>query len=188
MGLFHWDGQAIVGEQVRPWTLMLKITRSDADYYSNDPSSWKYWDREALAYQSGLLDDLPGQLAAPRCFGVYHFPNKEIWIWMEAIPIESTGTWPLSRYGVAARHLGQFNGAYLSGRSLPSHSWLSHGRIEEWLVHANGVIPRLDDYLGHSSGQNVVCRRYCRANDEDLVAPARTVGRHSQAAPYVVPP
>jgi len=149
MGLFLWQGRAIVDNQLRPWTLMLKITRSDASYYSNDPSSWKYWDREALAYQSGLLDDLPGRLAAPRCFGVDHFPNKEIWIWMEAISTESTGAWPLSRYGVAARHLGQFNGAYLSGRSLPSHSWLSHGRIEEWLVKASGVIPRLHDYQGH---------------------------------------
>jgi hypothetical protein len=25
-----------------------------------------HWKRESLAYQSGLLDDLPGELAAPR--------------------------------------------------------------------------------------------------------------------------
>jgi len=29
--------------------------------------------------------------------------------------------WPLERYGLAARHLGQFNGRYLTGTPLPQH-------------------------------------------------------------------
>jgi hypothetical protein len=33
----------------------------------------------------------------------------------------------LSRYGLAARHLGQFNGAFLAGQPLPAWSWLSGG-------------------------------------------------------------
>ncbi|MFD0979606.1 hypothetical protein [Tropicimonas aquimaris] len=35
-----------------------------------NPSSWLYWKREPLAYESGLLDALCG-LAAPRCFGFH---------------------------------------------------------------------------------------------------------------------
>jgi hypothetical protein len=68
-GLYRFRGRAEVQNQVRQWQLILKITRADVGYFSNDPSSWSYWKREALAYQSGLLDDLPGQLTAPRCFG-----------------------------------------------------------------------------------------------------------------------
>lgn len=148
-GLFRFRGRATMDNQVRQWMLILKIIRSDIEYYSNEPSAWNYWKREALAYQDGLLDDLPGQLAAPRCFGVQYISEIEVWIWLQAIPAESPVDWPLSRYGVAARHLGQFNGVYLSGRSMPSHSWLSHGRVEEWLVEASVVIPRLHDFLGH---------------------------------------
>jgi len=67
------------------------------------------WRREALAYHSGLLDDLPGDLTAPRC------------------------------YGVAARHLGQFNGVYLAGRPLPTQPWLNRGFLRAWTADAARV-------------------------------------------------
>jgi hypothetical protein len=148
-GLYRFHGRAKVQDLARQWILILKIIRADSEFYSDDPSTWNYWKREALAYESGLLDDLPGQLAAPLCFGVHNVAEDEIWIWLEAIPEETITEWPLNRYGVAARHLGQFNGAYLTDRSLPSQSWFSNGRIDEWLVEAEEVIPRLHEYLGH---------------------------------------
>jgi hypothetical protein len=36
-------------------------------------------------------------------------------------PNEGLPDWPLERYGLAARHLGQFNGRYLTGTPLPQH-------------------------------------------------------------------
>lgn len=148
-GLFRFRGRAIVANQLREWMLILKIIRSDIDYYSNAPSAWNYWKREALAYQEDLLADLPGQLAAPRCFAVHHISETEIWMWLQAITVEASIDWPLSRYGVAARHLGQFNGALIGHESLSSFDWLSRGRIEEWLAEAQIVIPNLSDFLEH---------------------------------------
>ena len=37
--------------------------------------------------------------------------------------------WPLDRYSLAARHLGQLNGAYLVGRPLPTEPWV----LREWI-------------------------------------------------------
>ena len=148
-GLYRFLGRARVQDQTHQWMLYLKIIRADPEVTIDEPSTWDYWKREALAYQSGLLDDLPGRLAAPRCFGVHHFAEDEIWIWLEAIPGETVIEWPLNRYSVAARHLGQFNGAYLANRPLPSQGWFSNGRIDEWLVYAEEVIPRLHDCMEH---------------------------------------
>jgi hypothetical protein len=96
-----------------------------------------YWQREALVYQSGLLDDLPDGLAAPRCFGIDTLPEGGRCFWLEEI-VENTGeNWNVSRYGLAARHFGRLNGRYLTGRPAPSQPWLSRRRFRdqfaEWL-------------------------------------------------------
>ena len=64
-----------------PWSLILKMLRSEGG--SADISAWDYYKREADAYQSGLLDELPGGLAAPRCFGVLDRPDGTCcWMWL----------------------------------------------------------------------------------------------------------
>jgi len=110
------------------WSLILKVLYPQA--HRDQPSDYDYWRREAHAFESGLLDDLLGGLAAPRCFGVVEHPGGECWIWMEDVADEIRSadepgrTWPLEHYGVAARHLGHFNGAYLTGRPIPCYPWL----------------------------------------------------------------
>jgi len=55
-----------------------------------------------------------------------------------------------------ARHLGQFNGAYLEGqgsRALPYHAWLSKGRVFERLASAEPIMTRLQDLLDSPLGQ-----------------------------------
>jgi hypothetical protein len=39
---------------------------------------------------------------------------------------------PLSRFRLAAYHLGVYNGQYLVGRPLPQHEWLSNGMTRIW--------------------------------------------------------
>ena len=39
--------------------------------------------------------------------------------------------WSLDRYGAVACHLGQFNGAYLSGHPMPADPWLSVGWLRD---------------------------------------------------------
>jgi len=138
------------------WSLILKVLYPPAD--RGQPSDWDYWRREADAYQSGLLDDLPGGLAAPRCFGVVEHPDDTCWIWMEDVADnirsaddiagkDAGAEWPLEHYGVVARHLGQFNGAYLTGKPLPSYPWLSYQWLRSNLAESAPAIAQLHDAL-----------------------------------------
>jgi hypothetical protein len=107
--IYRFSGNARDRGEVLPWSMILKIIRSPDD--KDEPASLIYWKREALAYQSGLLDELPGMICAPRCFGVVEQSGLEIWLWIEEIVDEPGGSWSLDQYGNAARHLGLFNGA-----------------------------------------------------------------------------
>jgi len=59
-------GTARVGAAERPWSAVLKVVAPAAG--QDDPADGLYWRREALLYGSGLLDDLPGRVCAPRCY------------------------------------------------------------------------------------------------------------------------
>jgi len=142
-GVHRLAGSARTRDGVRPWSLVLKVARSPAggvwpdgrrvpEGWGADPTHSQYWRREALVYRSGLLDDLPGDLAAPRCFGVVERGDDTIWLWLEEVQDAERRPWPLARYGVAARHLGQFNGAYLAGRPMPTQLWLNRGFLRAW--------------------------------------------------------
>jgi hypothetical protein len=78
-----------------------------------------------LAYQSGLLESLPGGLAAPRCLLAEEAGPEEVWLWLQDVLDAPGRTWPASRYLVAARHLGGFGGAYLGEQPLPREPWLA---------------------------------------------------------------
>jgi hypothetical protein len=127
--VYRFSGQGRDQQQTIPWSLILKMLRPAGG--SADASAWDYYKREADAYQSGWLDDLPGGLAAPRCFGVLDHPDGTCWMWIEDIRDMFDSQWPLEHYGLVARHLGQFNGAYLVDRPLPGGTWPSSG----WLRH-----------------------------------------------------
>ena len=62
--IFRFTGQARDQGQTVPWSLILKTFSPAADAAPDSPY---YPRREAQAYQSGWLDDLPGGLAAPAC-------------------------------------------------------------------------------------------------------------------------
>jgi hypothetical protein len=151
-GLYRFTGTAQVQDKIVPWSLILKA-RAGSLKVSQEPTSWGYWKREVLAYQSGLLADLPGNIVAPRCYGVVEYPGEEFWIWLEDIPAEPESIWSLERYGLAARHLGQFNGAYLVGQPLPEKAWLSSGRVREWLDRCEPVLRDLPDLSQHPLAQ-----------------------------------
>jgi len=79
-------------------------------------------------------------VGAPRCFGADERPDGGVWLWLEDLGEAPSGSpWPLDTYGMAARHAGQFNGAYLAGRLLPAVPWLCAGAarsyVERWGQH-----------------------------------------------------
>jgi len=139
--VFRFSGQGRDQHQTIPWSLILKILRPEGG--NPDVSAWDYFKREADAYQSGWLDDLPGGLAAPRCFGVLDHPDGTCWIWLEEVAEEIGPQWPLEQYGLVARHLGQFNGAYLVDRPLPGWSWLSSSWLRYYIEQSAPVMEPL---------------------------------------------
>lgn len=146
LGLYRLSGKAwdpVRSENIS-WSIILKLFGNLSGIGRNNSTASGYWKREVLAYQSGMLVDLPGALTAPRCFEITEYPNDEYWVWLEDLGNGFDVIWPLERYGLAARHLGQFNGAYLAGRSLPEASWLSRGRIQEYLDLLAPMMEELD--------------------------------------------
>jgi len=145
--IYRFTGQGRDQGQIVPWSLILKTLHSQVPGESS--SAWNYYKREADAYQSGWLADLPGGLAAPRCFGVVEHPDGTCWIWLEEVADEIGSHWPLEHYRLVARHAGQFNGAYLVERSLPSWPWLSSGWLRQYVEQAAPALPLLRDSLDH---------------------------------------
>lgn len=131
LGLHRFKGIAQDQGEVRPWSLVLKAVHAPVD--DTNPTGWNYHRREILAYQEGLLADLPGGLVAPRCLSVTEHPEGVCWLWLEDILDSASQRWSIAEYGLAARHLGQFNGAYAAGHPLPVLLWLSRNWLRGWL-------------------------------------------------------
>ena len=139
LGIYRFEGTGQDQDEQLPWSIILKVIQSPANVGQEnlgegaDQTHWNYWKREPLIYGSDLLESLPGGLTAPRCFGIVDLPGNIVWLWLEDIIGSNATAWSLDRYALAARHLGQFNGSYLSERSLPSFPWLSQHRIQQWI-------------------------------------------------------
>ena len=112
----------------KPWSLVRKLLHPPAATTGLStgravPNHQFYWKREAHAYGSELLQDLPAGLVAPRCHGIDEHDNGVV-LWLEDVAEPDGCRWSLERYAEAARHLGRFNGAYLVDRPLPVAPWL----------------------------------------------------------------
>ncbi len=135
------------GQEVT-WSVILKVVCPTPDEFGS--SGWHYWKRESLAYTSGLLDNLPAGLTAPRCLRVEDHGTGCSWMWLEDIADAPKGQWTFPDYSWVARQLGRFNGAYLTGeRPIPSHPWLSRGWLRGWTEKSAPLIARFPGILEH---------------------------------------
>ncbi|HRJ40972.1 MAG: phosphotransferase [Caldilineaceae bacterium] len=122
-------GTATVGGTQHPWSLIRKKLASPQSRQATSsdelekPSGINYWKREYAIYRSGLLDELPDSLAAPRCYRATE-TSEGCTVWLEEIR-EELPIWPLDRYGPAAQSLGAFNGHYLTQRPIPDYPWFT---------------------------------------------------------------
>lgn len=139
--LYAVSGTAHIGADDRPWSAVLRVLAPGAD--QDDPAHIVYWKREPLLYSSGFLEDLPGGLSAPRCYGCDELADGTIWLWLEHIRENGEQAWPLARWALAARHLGRFNGSYLTGQSLPRAPWLAGKRLRAWLGRHGPMVARI---------------------------------------------
>jgi hypothetical protein len=152
LGVFRVSGSARVGGESRAWSVILKVLPGTP----GSPTGWNYPVREALAYERGLLDDLPPGLGAPRCFGHAEHGGQHF-LWLEDLGSDAI-RWRLDDYGKAARALGRFNGAYLIGRSLPVAGWLSQQWLRSWLAEGAGAMRELPRFRRHPLVQRVYPR------------------------------
>jgi hypothetical protein len=129
-GLWLFRGDGRDGGDTRSWSIVLKVF--DEPEAGLDISNYWNGKREALAMQSGLLANLPPDtVVAPRCYGVEERDGCH-WIWMEFVHDHSARRWTSDEFSFAARQLGRFNGAYLTGTPLPDFAWLCGNAVRDW--------------------------------------------------------
>ena len=133
-GVYRISGSAKDKGRHFGWSLVLKLLRPPAPgdrgmaAPSADPTRGTYWKREYLIYESGLFHDLPGGFKAPRC----HLAAEQsgiCWLWLEDLGEMAESDWTTEQFGIAARHLGSFNGVWLAQKELPSFSWLRRSHV-----------------------------------------------------------
>src|SRR5215208_7390770 len=83
LGLHRFKGIAQEHGKERSWSVVLKAVHAPLN--EADPTYWNYHRREILAYEEGLLLDLPGGISAPRCLGVTKYPDGVCWLWLEDV-------------------------------------------------------------------------------------------------------
>ncbi len=114
-------GTATDHGELHSWSVILKTLAPLAG--ADDPSDLYFWKREVLAYQSGLLADLPGGLVAPRCFGVVEHSGGGAWLWLEEVMDHCGPRWPFTCYAHAAHSLGMISGAFARSQDLRCMRW-----------------------------------------------------------------
>ncbi len=152
--IYRLQGGAAVDEEVQSWSVILKIIRPEAAF--DDPQGYQFWKREIQYYQSGMLQDLPGQVSAPVCYAVDEQADGSVWLWLENIEDTQEHPWSIERYSQVARRLGQFNGAYLVDRSLPDAPWITHDWLQKYLDHAAPMVEFLLQNPKHPTVQSLL--------------------------------
>ncbi len=161
LGVWRLTGHARTDAGIQPWSLILKGWPPREPH--TDPSSWNWPHREVELYRSGLLADLPGGIQAPTCYGDTEAPDGSVWLWLEEIADQGGGPWPLDRYARVARHLGQFNGAYLEDHPLPAAPWLSRQWLHHWVAAAGPAVAELRSAVDHTLVRQVYPPRVVEA-------------------------
>jgi len=150
------SGRARVqGDEVR-WTVFLKVPNPTHTHY--DAWHREAIQREPLLCESGVLDDLPGGMGAPRCFGVTTCAGDEPWMWLEDVGGIPSLEWPVEWFGLAARHFDRMQGAFLAGKPIPDEPWLetSHWVRTRLLAGAERVTPILERVRTHPLTERLV--------------------------------
>lgn len=122
-------------------SLVIKVVRHGLDtdpdalwVSGSTPNHRNYWKREWLAYDSGLLDSLPGQLRAPHLKLATQPADDETWIWMEDVEGRPGASWPVADYASVAFDVGTTQGAYAVGSEpVPTHEWLARNWLRAWI-------------------------------------------------------
>src|SRR4030095_17042540 len=99
LGLHRFRGTVEEEGRVRPWSIILKAVQAPLN--DSNPTYWNYHRREILAYQSGLVTNLPGGLSAPQCLGITEYYNGVCWLWLLDVSDFVTQPWGFAGVGLS---------------------------------------------------------------------------------------
>ena len=145
--LYRWKGSAITGDQTIPWSLIEKITTKEDQ--SKHPQGYRYWKREALAYQSNLITNSLEHLFAPQIYAIDEVSDDTVIIWMEDIIDDHRGHWTHEVYEDAAYQLGLFSGSFLTQQQLPDEKWMTLDWLKKYVEHAAPTIEFIMNHPNH---------------------------------------
>jgi hypothetical protein len=145
--IYRCHGVADSGDQTIPWSLITKITSKEDQ--SNDPKAYRYWKREALAYQSDLITSIPEHLSAPQVYAVDENSDDAIVIWMEDLNDDFQGHWPIEVYEEVAYQLGLYNSSNLTQQHLPNEDWMTLDWLKKYVEHAAPAIELIKNNPDH---------------------------------------
>jgi hypothetical protein len=149
-GVFRVSGETSSGREFR---VVLKRVRHGHDedpgalwVAGEDPSHRNYWKREWLAFDSGLLDGLPGELTAPQTLLTTQPATTECHIWMEEAPGRSGVALTDADFAAISHAVGTTQGAYAAGVvAMPRDEWLSREWLRGWVDACARLIPAVAD-------------------------------------------
>ena len=116
------------------------ITKDGTLRAATDP----IWKREVLLYESDLLGGVETGLRAARCLDIDWASPTECGLWLEDVGDLWSENWSIERYGLAARHLGQFNGHYVVENKVPDADFLFRDQWHRYLEWCGDGLERLE--------------------------------------------
>ncbi|RAV23400.1 phosphotransferase [Paenibacillus contaminans] len=155
-GIYRFSGTAILENDIeKPWSLILKIIRKPIIDAQDpilkpgfeDPVDWSYWRREFLFYTSNYIHFFSNHydLEIPKCFDAVEKDNDTIWIWLEDLSDIAGPEWPLSRFELAAQHLGSFQGRMMKEKQIYSEPWFTHRWLRSRVLENTAGMPIIFD-------------------------------------------
>lgn len=156
-GVYKVAGTAVTpANQSHNWCVVVKILRSPEGFAMPDGTlvtqemaenqhHFGYWQREALAAQSDLFDNLPTGIRVPQFLGITRIREGECWLWQEYLPTDHEWTW--HDYREAAFRLG---GWQANNNEPADYPWLSQTWCANWvhgpLTAIFDIVEEMDSY------------------------------------------
>jgi Phosphotransferase enzyme family len=150
-GIYHLHGFVRIMNEQLPWSIILKVIKPDSAE-KEESLHHNYWRREALVFESKLLDDLPDSIHAAKSYLVEEQQDGTLWLWMERV--EGQYAHSQEQFDFIARQLGRFNGTYLTGKAIPDQEWICKGWLKSWTTASRMYAPNSEGYINHLHREN----------------------------------
>jgi hypothetical protein len=108
---------------------------------SDEPTHFNYWQREPLAYRTGLVATAYADagLRGPRLLDSIDRPDGSIALWLEDVSGEPGATWTIAEFRDFATRLGAAQGAWLGRPSR--YPWLSKRWLHQYAERRPLTVP-----------------------------------------------